>query len=348
MRRRSFITASVAATALGPASLSRAYGQSANAAGQPAPADRPGLVWQPMVPASPGIPALNGHTDTVPDIVGRLGSPIDLAIFTEGNHFPALFGGGIIDAFRTRMRSEGAGDNVVVVTLPQGMIVGMLQARAMSFGNLTLEVSRASAFYPDIVMAGAAPLETLHRAAIVEGEARIFARNRGLALLVAADNPRGVRQLDDITRSDVRVVMASANEPGARRQYIAALEGLLGEPRVGEVLARETVDFPGRLGIQHRDVPHAIANGYADAGIIFHHLAQYYAAAYPDVCRMIAVPGAERYSSTIAIARASNPLRARAASAFAEFFLQTAREVYPRHGFATMAPQEFGQAIALG
>jgi hypothetical protein len=50
-----------------------------------------------MVPTPANVPALKGHTDTIPDIVGRLGSRIDLAIFAEGNHFPALLGGGIIN-----------------------------------------------------------------------------------------------------------------------------------------------------------------------------------------------------------------------------------------------------------
>jgi hypothetical protein len=302
-----------------------------------------------MVAASPDIPALNGHTDTMLDIVGRLGSKIDLAIFTEGNHFPALLGSTILDAFRTRTRSENSAvDNIVVVTLPQRMIVDMRQGAGISFGNLTLEISRVSGFYPDIVMAGTEALKTLHRASIVAGEARVFARNRGFALVVAAGNPRNVRRLDDIARGDIRIVMASASEPGARNQYISALEAMLGEQRVRGVLARETISFPGRLGIQHRDVPHAIANCDADVGIIFHHLAQYYAAAYPNVCSMVAIPEAERYSSTIAMAQTLNPLRALAARTFSEFFLESAREVYPRYGFATMSPQEFGQAVALG
>jgi hypothetical protein len=37
----------------------------------------------------------------VPDIVGRIGAPIGLAIFTEGNHFPVLLGGEIVEPFRT-------------------------------------------------------------------------------------------------------------------------------------------------------------------------------------------------------------------------------------------------------
>jgi hypothetical protein len=62
----------------------------------------------------------NGHTDTVPDILGRLGAPIGLAIFTEGNHFPALLGGEVIEPFRAHAETAYSGlalDNIVVVTL---------------------------------------------------------------------------------------------------------------------------------------------------------------------------------------------------------------------------------------
>jgi hypothetical protein len=145
-----------------------------------------------------GIPALDGFTDTVPDIVGRLGVPIDLAIFTEGNHFPVLLGGEIIVPFRSWARRQPryaalALDNIVVVTLPQSMIVAILLGGGLALGNMTLAVSRASGFYPDIVMSGAAPLARLRQAAVVAGEARVFARNRGLSLLVAAGNPLAIR-----------------------------------------------------------------------------------------------------------------------------------------------------------
>ena len=81
-------------------------------------------------------------------------------------------GGDIIEPFR----DLGAGAaairraqlrNIVVVTLPQPMIVGMLLGGGIALGNLTLEVSRASGFYPDIVIGGAAPLTQLHEASIV-------------------------------------------------------------------------------------------------------------------------------------------------------------------------------------
>ena len=222
--------------------------------------------------------------------------PIGLAIFTEGNHFPALLGGEIIEPFRAWARAQTqyarlALDNILVVTLPQPIIVGMLLGGRISLGNLTIEVSRASGFYPDIVMGGAALLTQLHRASIIEAEARVFARNRGLCLLVASGNPLAIQRLDDLARRAIRIVMASESEPGARHQYISALEALIGQEATKSILSRETMAFPGRLGIQHRDVLQAIAGRYADVGIIFHHLACYFAAAYRELCAMVTVPG---------------------------------------------------------
>jgi accessory colonization factor AcfC len=292
----------------------------------------------------------NGHTNTVPDILGRLGAPIGLAIFTEGNHFPALLGGEVIEPFRAHAEAAYNGlalDNIVVVTLPQPVIVRMLLGRGLSLGNLTLEVSRASGFYPDIVMAGVAPLTQLRKALLVEAKARVFARNRGLSLLVAACNPLGIQSLDDLAHPAIRVVMASESEPGARHQYISALEASIGQEATKSILTRETVTFPGRLGIQHRDVLQAIAGRDADVGIIFHHLARYFAATYPELCALVIVPGAEKFSSTIAMAQTIDPLRVAAATAFSEFFLGAARELYPRYGFARMTEAEFGLTIQL-
>jgi hypothetical protein len=215
MHRRTFIKTSALA-ALTPVCGALARDQSDGEARNGGAA---GYVWRPMISTSAGVPVLNGHTDTVPDIVGRLGSRIDLAIFTEGNHFPVLLGGGgAIDGFRDWAWTNSdystlSLDNIVVVTLPQPMIVGVLKSGGISFGNLTLDVSRTSGFYPDIVMAGSTPLRELHKASIVDAEARVFARNLGFALLVAAGNPLGIHRLDDLARNDIRVVLASEPSP---------------------------------------------------------------------------------------------------------------------------------------
>jgi len=343
MRWRTFLKTSAAIPVLAPmaaeASSNRECGEA--------------VVWKAMAPVAATVPALNGYTDTVADIIGRLGSPISPAIFTEGNHFPALLSGEIIEPFRTWARGQAehaalALDNIVVVTLPQPMIVDMLLREGISLGNLTLELSRASGFYPDIVMGSAPPLTQLRTASIVEAQARVFARNLGLSLVVEAGNPHAIEGLEDLTRSGIRVRMASENEPGARSQYLGALNALVGPETTKSILARETVSFPGLLGIQHRDIPQAIAQHYADVGIIFHHLARYYEAAYPGLFALVTAPVAESFSSTIAMVSVVDPLRAQATKAFWEFFFEVAREVYPRYGFVTISEPEFGATIPLG
>jgi len=62
---------------------------------------------------------------------------------------------------------------------------------------------------------------------------------------------------------------------------------------------------------------------------------------------MVTVPGAEKFSSTIAMAETIDPSRALAAKAFLEFFLGVAREVYPCYGFAMMNEAEYGATLRL-
>jgi hypothetical protein len=68
---------------------------------------------------------------------------------------------------------------------------------------------------------------------------------------------------------------------------------------------------------------------------------------YPELCAMVTVPGAEQFSSTVAMVQTVDPLRAPAAKAFSEYFLRVAREVYPHYGFATMNEAEYGATIRL-
>lgn len=125
----------------------------------------------------------------------------------------------------------------------------------VKFGNAIVDVSIKSGFYPDIVMGGAEPLAELHRAGLVRADARVFARNAGLALVVRKGNPLGIASPKDLLRPEVTIVLASDVEPGARAQYRRAPGALIGESAAAELFTRELVTFDGRLGIQHRDVP---------------------------------------------------------------------------------------------
>src|SRR5262249_22575351 len=309
------------------------------------------LVWPVVTKLPPGVRSFAGHTDTVPDIVGRIGTAPSLVIFSEGNHLMALLSDDIIGAFPSWAKSQTQyadldPDNIVVVTLPQPIVVQMVRTGAIALGNLTLEVSRRSGFYPDIVMAGPQPLRELRKLEAIEQQARLFSKNRGFALLVRKGNPLAIHGLSDLARTGARIALPDAREAGARARNRAATDALIGIPAADALFAAEVSDFPGRLGIVHRD-PEMVARGYADVALTQYHLISYWTRIFPNHFELVTVASAERFFVNIAVGRVIDPLRSRAMKAFEEFFLSRARDVYPRYDFARMNEDEYGALLTL-
>ena len=313
------------------------------------PASEP-LAWPIVAKVQPDLRSFNGHTDTVLDVIGRIGVQPSLVIFSEGNHLMVLSSDDIAGAFPSWARSDPRHadldlGNVILVTLPQPVLAQMIRTGGVALGNLMLDVSRRSGFYPDIVMGYPEPLRQLRHSGVVEPRARFFCRNRGVALLVRKGNPLGIRGLADVARTGVRVALPDSGD--VRAMCRSAADALLGKS-LGDVLfAAEVPTFAGRLGIMHRDLPEMIARDYADVAFTWHHLVPYWARIFPRQFEFVAVPGAEPFSTQIALARVTDPLRARAAKAFEEFFFNRARDVYPKHDFARMNEDEFGATLAL-
>jgi extracellular solute-binding protein len=306
------------------------------------------LVWPALAKLPAGIRSFNGHVDTVLDIVGKIGAPPSLVIFTEGNHLMVVLGDDIIGAFPSWAKSQPQYadlnlDNIVVSTLPQPILVEAIRAGGIALGNLTLDVSRRSGFYPDIFMGYPEPLRQLHQSGVVESRARFFCKNRGVALLVRKGNPLAIGALNDVVRIGVRIALPDAGD--VRAKCRAAADALLGKSAADALFAAEVRNFPGRLGIMHRDLPEMVARSYADVAFTWFHLVSYWARIFPDHFEAVAVPGAEAFFTQIAFAGAVDPLRPRAVKAFDEFFFTRARDVYPRYDFARMGEAEFGAPL---
>ena len=346
MNRRVFLGGVVSAVVFSQTQAARAAEQKATAqTAEP-------LVWPVITGLPTGIRSFAGHTNTVLDIVGRIGTPPSLVIFSEGNHLMVLLSEEIAGAFPAWAKAQPqyadlTVDNVVVVTMPQPIVVQMVRTGAIALGNLTLDVSRASGLYPDIVMGGPAPLRELRKLGVLEPQARYFSKNRGRALLVRKGNPLGIHGLADVARVGARVAQADAVEAGARAGNRAAIEGLIGKSAADAFFAKEVEHFPGRLGITHRDVPEMLARGYADVGLTQYHLISYWARIFPDHFELVPIAGADRFPVNIAFGRIIGPPHPRAVKAFEEFFFSRARDVYPRYDFARMTDDEYGAALAL-
>ena len=308
------------------------------------------LVWPVLTKQQSGIRSFAGHTDTVPDIVGRIGTPPSLVIFTEGNHLMVVLSDDIVGAFPAWAKAQPQYadlhlDNIVVVTLPQPVCIQMIQTGAVALGNLTLDVSRASGFYPDIFMGYPEPLRQLRQLGVVQPQARFFCKNRGVALLVGNGNPLGIQGLADVTRTNARIALPDSGD--VRAQCRAAADALLGRAAADALFAAEVPSFPGRLGIMHRDLPEMLARSYVDVAFTWYHLVSYWARIFPNRFSLVPVPGAEPFFTKIALSRVANSLRPRAVKAFDEFFFSRAKDVYPRYDFARMNDAEYGAPLAL-
>jgi len=310
------------------------------------PAGAQSVAWPAFGPERPLL-RFDGFTDTLPDFIGPIDGSAELTIFTEGSHYPVLLPL-VLQGFPQWCRDSGNCNadpaRILIVTLPQPMIVRMLTEGGISLGNAVLPVGPDKPVFPDLVMAGLAPLRQLRAAGVVESPARVFAHSRGMAMLLSQELS-GVGDLDQFSQRVGRLVIASPSEPGARRQYRETSLALLGEAATGRLFSHEVASFAGRLGIQHRDVPYALINGLADGGLIFSHLAHFYAAVFPERLSAVAVPGAERFGQDIAMvrtARARSPL----AAPFERFFMAAARTAYPMGGFSELGPG-FGAPAGL-
>jgi hypothetical protein len=347
IKRRAFLAGTLSAVSAGSCKA-----QSATAVPAAMPTLVEPLVWPVVAKLPPGVRSFAGHTDTVPDIVGRIGTPPSLVIFTEGNHLMVLLGDEILGTFPSWAKSQPQYadldlDNIVVVTLPQPVVVQMIRTGGIALGNLTLDVSRKSGFYPDVVMAGPDPLQEVRKLGAIEPQARFFSRNRGPALLVRKGNPLAIRGLSDIVRTGARIALPNADEEAARLRYRATIDGLIGKSAADAVFAAEVPHFPGRLGIVHRDLPEMVARGYADVAFTQYHLISYWTRLFPGHFDLVPVSGADQFFVKIAFGRAVDPLRPRALKAFEEFFFSKARDVYPRYDFARMSNDEYGATLRL-
>jgi len=127
--------------------------------------------------------------------------------------------------------------------LPQPIIVQMIMSGSIMLGNLTIDVTRNSGYYPDVVMGGRAPLQQLLKLGVIEPQARSFSKNRGRALVVCKGNPLGIHSLADVARTGARIAQADSVEAGARNGNRAAVEALVGKATAEADFAREVSFF---------------------------------------------------------------------------------------------------------
>ena len=177
----------------------------------------------------------------------------------------------------------------------------------LAFGNMEIRG------FPMVVMGPGSIMNAVVAGGYNDGASAKVLSNFGNVLLVRAGNPKNIQGIFDLGRGGVRVVTSNpVTEPGSFGNYSSSVFHIAFrqvEQATGDLVRAERrasrlynrVFNPQNnqhrrkwvVGdrIHHRDVPQALANGEADVGLFFYHLAQTAIEAHPGMFEIVPLGG---------------------------------------------------------
>ncbi len=177
----------------------------------------------------------------------------------------------------------------------------------LTFGNMEIRGIPMVVMGPNSIMNGVID------GGYNDGEQAKILSNFGNVLLVPAGNPKNIRNIWDLGRKKVRVATSNPKtEAGSFGNYSSSVfniafrevEAATGDINVANRRASRLfnqVFNPSNNArrkkwvvgdrIHHRDVPQALANGEADVGLMFYHLAQTAIEANPGLFEIVPLGG---------------------------------------------------------
>jgi hypothetical protein len=198
------------------------------------------------------------------------GDPVKagLVVFSDGNHHMALE-----ESLRAFLARYPDAVDAFYATTPPRVLVEAVTKGQLHVGNLTL--SRA----PHVFIGPSPVLKGLVERGLMTDHAP-FMQSRGNVLLVRHGNPKGIAGLGDLLRDDVRLALSNPKtETASYDLYRDTLRRLASEAGV-DVDALDKVLSSDRVvhsaAIHHREIPQLVADGRADAAVIYYHLALRY------------------------------------------------------------------------
>lgn len=202
-----------------------------------------------------------------------------LVVFSDGNHHMALR-----DCLDLFLRQNIGLSGIFYATTPPAPIVGMLKNGGLQMGNLIISAS------PHVFISPPEVLDKLVAGGFMSGHVP-FVQNRGSVLLVRKENPGQIFNVSDLMREDIRLFISNPDtEKVSYTAYHNTLKDLSSNPDFpDEKIAKGQVIFGER--IHHREAPKAVADGRADAAIVYYHLALRYIRIFPSLFEIIPLGG---------------------------------------------------------
>jgi molybdate transport system substrate-binding protein len=260
--------------------------------------------------------------DAIADLHGDVVDP-QLVVFFAGNQFMVVHD--LLAEFRT---AHPTYQRIFVETLPPGILAKQIETGSLVMGNLRIAVR------PDVFTAGKGSIAERQKQHGWFAETYDYARNP-LAILVAKGNPKHIRGLADLGRTDVRVSMPNPAWEGIARQIEASYRKAGGEALDKAIMQTKVADGSTFLThIHHRQSPLRVLQGESDAAPVWSTEAYFQEHILHHPVETVAIPAEQNSIATYTAARVKDAPHPQAAKDFLSFMQsQAAQAIYRKYGF---------------
>ena len=235
------------------------------------------------------------------DLHGEIGE-CDIVLSTAGNYHMALRE--LWQVYLNKYARDLDIKNWYYTTSPPIAPI-QIANKNVQFGNLDMRC------IPQVAVGPAKLIKKLTDMGVVEGKPVKILKNYGNVIIVKKGNPKHIKTVWDLGRPDVTLVTPNPKmESGSFGNFSGSIyevakhdpnppAGMTAEKLFNSIFnsnqnncgTEEKCKWVSGKRIMHREQPWAVANGEADAGFIFYHLALYFTQVFPDKFEIVPVGG---------------------------------------------------------
>ena len=263
----------------------------------------------------------------------RMQSEAKLILWLAGNQFFAM--DDVVHAFQ----AQHPGVEVGLITLPPGLLLQAIQKGGWSYGG------KDYPGLPDVYASvNLGHLKKLKAAKMMDQHA-IYMHNE-MVLMVAKGNPKGIKGIADVGRSDVRTSMPNPVSEGIMVFYgrkVLERHKLWDKVSAGKLCnSCQTTPNNWFTSVHHRETPERISDGRSDTGIVWiTETIQAQNQGVPVEAVKLPPEDSLRDEVAYAIGALSNSPRKQAAQRYLAFLsTPDAQAAYAKYGFVNAQPHE--------
>lgn len=258
--------------------------------------------------------------DNVPDLFGDINDP-QLVVFFAGNQFMCI--DKLINGFKNEYPQY---QRIFAETLPPGILAKQIEGGSITIGNMRITLK------PDVYTAGKSRIDQMMDYLT---DTTAYAYNK-LAIMVGKGNPKGIKALKDLAKSDVRVSMPNPEWEGIGKRIEEAYIKAGGIKLQTAIMKTKVSDSSTYLTqIHHRQTPMRIMYNRSDAGPVWYSEA-YYQVTLGHPLELVQIPESENVRAVYIAGLLKDAPHTQAGKDFMRFLTsRTAKNIYREFGFTT-------------